>query len=195
VRDVGHYRWIATHILPHEAEVRSWLRAHLRSLTAADIDDLMQEAFARVCASGQSNFSHGRAYLYTTVRHLVAEHARRHRIVPIELLGEIESLSIISEEPGPERRAGARQELERLRTIVAALPPQCRRVFELRKLEDLPQREIAKRMGIAEKTVENHLTRALATIHAALAEPATQTEGFALDARNPRPEDAKRKGS
>jgi RNA polymerase sigma factor (sigma-70 family) len=195
VRDVGHYRWVATHILPHEAEVRGWLRAHLRSLTSADIDDLMQEAFARVCASGQSNFSHGRAYLYTTVRHLLAEHARRHRIVPIELLGEIDSLRIISEEPGPERRAGARQELEQLRRIVAGLPPQCRQVFELRKIEDVPQREIARRMGIAEKTVENHLTRALAAIHAALADPAAGAGGLATETRKPRLDDGKRKGS
>ncbi len=94
----------------------------------------------------------------------MAEYARRSRIVPIELLGEIDSLSIISDEPGPDRRVGARQELDRLREIVETLPMQCRRAFEMRKFEGLSHRDIAQRMGLSEKTIENHLTRALARI-------------------------------
>ena len=99
---------------------------------------------------------------------LLAEYARRSRIVPIELLGEIDSLNLISDEPGPDRQVGARQELERLRAIVAALPAQCRRVFELRKFDGLSHRDVAQKMGLSKKTVENHLTRALARIGAIL---------------------------
>ena len=123
----------------------------------------------RIWAADFAPIRNGRAYLFATVRHLLAEYARRSRIVPIELLGEIDSLNLISEEPGPERRVGARQELERLQAIVALLPRQCRRVFELLKFEGLSHRDVAQRMGLSEKTVENHLTRALARIGAALA--------------------------
>ena len=165
----ARYRWIATHILPHESELRGWLRRRLRSFGDNDIDDVVQEAFARIWGADFATIRNGRAYLYATVRHLVAEYARRSRIVPIELLGEIESLNLISEEPEPERRLSARQELDRLRMIVAALPVQCRRVFELRKFEGLSHRDVARRMGLSEKTIENHLTRALARISAALA--------------------------
>jgi RNA polymerase sigma factor (sigma-70 family) len=71
---------------------------------------------------------------------------------------------------GPVRiGGGARQELDRLRGIVAALPLQCRRVFELRKFQGLSHRDIAQRMGLSEKTIENHLTRALARIAEMLA--------------------------
>ncbi len=166
--EAARYRWIATQILPFEGEVRGWLKAHLRSLSASDVDDVIQEAYARIWAAEPESVRHGRAYFYATVRNLLAERARRHRIVPIERLGEIEALRIISEEPGPERRASARQELERLRQKVAVLPPQCRRVFEMRCFQDLSQREIAQRLGIAEKTVENHLTRALAALNEAM---------------------------
>jgi RNA polymerase sigma-70 factor (ECF subfamily) len=165
----ARYRWIATHILPCEPELRGWLRRRLGALSANDIDDLVQEAFARIWGADFSTIRNGRAYLYATVRHLLAEYARHRRIVPIELLGEIDSLNLISSEPGPERRVAARQELERLRVIVAALPVQCRRVFEMRKFEGLSHRDIAERMGLAEKTVENHLTRALARLGAELA--------------------------
>src|ERR1700733_3823462 len=152
MKDGARYRWIATHILPHEPELRGWLRRRLGSLHTNDTDDLVQEAFARIWLADFSTIRNGRAYLYTTVRHLLAEYARRRRIVPIELLGEVDSLNIISDEPGPDRRVGARQELDRLRAIVAALPIQCRRVFELRKYEGLSQRDVAQRMNLSEKT-------------------------------------------
>lgn len=165
----ARYRWIAAHILPFEPELRGWLRRRLRALGDNDVDDLVQEALARIWTADLATIRNGRAYLYATVRHLLAEYARRAQIVPIELLGEIDSLNIISDEPGPDRHVGARQELDQLRTIVAALPVQCRRVFELRKFEGLSHREVASAMGISEKTVENHLTRALARIGEALA--------------------------
>jgi RNA polymerase sigma factor (sigma-70 family) len=63
----------------------------------------------------------------------------------------------------------ARQELDQLRVIVASLPQRCRRVFELRKLDGLSHRDVALRMGISEKTVEAHLTRALARVTEGLA--------------------------
>jgi RNA polymerase sigma factor (sigma-70 family) len=167
--DLARYRWIATNILPHEPELRGWLRRRLGAFGENDIDDLVQEAFARIWAADFAQIRNPRSYLFATVRHLLAEYARRSRIVRIELLGEIDSLNVISDEPGPERRLGARQELETLRAIVAALPPQCRQVFELLKFEGLSHRDVAKRMQLSAKTVENHLTRAFARIASALA--------------------------
>jgi RNA polymerase sigma factor (sigma-70 family) len=174
--DLARYRWIAANILPHEPELRGWLRRRLGGFYENDVDDLVQEAFSRIWGADFAFIRNGRAYLFATVRHLLGEYARRSRIVPIELLGEIDSLSLISEEPGPERLVGARQELDRLQTIVALLPPQCRRVFELRKFEGLSHREVAEEMRLNEKTVENHLTRALARIGAALATPISAGE-------------------
>src|SRR3546814_14987246 len=49
-----------------------------------------------------------------------------------------------------------------LRSLVRAfdrLPPRRREVFWLRRVEELPLKEIAVRMGIAQKTVEKHLAR------------------------------------
>jgi len=166
MNESSRYQWIAAHILPHEAGLRAWLRRRLASLTADDIDDLVQEAFARIWTADFRAIRNGRAYFYATITHLLGEYARRRRIVPIELLGEIESLNLISEEPGPEQRVGARQELQRLRSIVASLPPQCRRAFELRKFAGLSLKEVGAHMGVSEKTVENHLTRAFARISA-----------------------------
>jgi RNA polymerase sigma factor (sigma-70 family) len=161
VDEQARYRWVAAHILPFEGEVRGWLRRHVRSLTAADVDDLLQEAYARLWLADFSGIANGRSYLFTVVRNLVLEQARRARIVPMERMGEIESLRIVSEEPEPERLVSARQELEQLKRVVASLPSQCRRAFELQQFGSLSQREIAREMGVSQKTVEKHLAKAL----------------------------------
>jgi RNA polymerase sigma-70 factor (ECF subfamily) len=44
---------------------------------------------------------------------------------------------------------------------IAKLPPRCREVYRLHKEEDLSIREIALKMDIAEKTVENQMTIAI----------------------------------
>lgn len=165
--DTARYRWVALHILPCERELRGWLRARLGRLPGVEVDDIVQEAYARIWQADLISVHNGRAYLYATVRHLLSEYLRRSRIVPIELLGEIDSLNLISDEPGPYRRIAAHQELERLLAIVERLPPRCRRAFELRKFQGLSHREVAQHMGLSEKTIENHLTRALASIASA----------------------------
>lgn len=170
----ARYLWMAAHILPHEREVRGWLRRHVRNLGPADIDDLLQEAYARLWPGDFSRIANGRSYFYTMVRNLVGEQARRARIVPMERMGEIDSLHITSSDSEPERRAGARQELIRLQEIIASLPPQSRRAFELQKLEGHSQREIAAEMQISEKTVEKHLARALARVIAAMGDSANE---------------------
>jgi len=166
----ARYQWIAAHILPYEGEVRGWLRRHVRTLSSADIDDLLQEAYARLWPGDFARIANGRSYFYTVVRNLVAEQARRARIIPMERMGEIDSLHIPSIDSEPERRVAARQELARLQTIIEALPGQCRRAFELQKLHGLSQREIAAEMQISEKTVEKHLARALARVIEAMGE-------------------------
>lgn len=164
----ARHRWIAAHILPYEAEVRGWLRRRVHTLSRADADDLIQEAYARLWLADFSKVVNGRGYLYAVVRNLLLEHARRARIVPMERLGEIEALCIPHEDPGPERQVTARQELERVVAIIDALPEQSRRAFRLQKFGGLSQREIAQAMKISEKTVEKHLAGALRRLLEAL---------------------------
>jgi len=53
------------------------------------------------------------------------------------------------------------QEIEILHEALQSLPERCREVFTLRRIYGLSQREIAQRLGLSEKTVENHSVTAL----------------------------------
>lgn len=48
------------------------------------------------------------------------------------------------------------------------LPPQCRMVFKLSRFENRKNKEIAEELGISEKTVEGHMTKALKVLRSAL---------------------------
>lgn len=53
---------------------------------------------------------------------------------------------------------------KQLQDSIIKLPNKCRVVFKLSRLDGLTQKEIAKKLDIAEKTVESHLSKALKTI-------------------------------
>jgi hypothetical protein len=65
-----------------------------------DVDDLMQDAYLHLCDVEFTRITNARAYLVAILRNLLAEEARRARIVPMERLGEIEALRIPSDESG-----------------------------------------------------------------------------------------------
>ncbi|KRA60094.1 RNA polymerase subunit sigma-24 [Caulobacter sp. Root655] len=161
--------WLGREILPHEADVRAWLKRSLP--TGGDVDDIIQETYCRL--AGLASVDHietPRAYFFQAARSIVLEQLRRARVVRIEAVTEIDALSIEWDEPSPERIAGGRRELAQVLRLIAALPDRCRRIFEMRKIEGLPQREIARRMGVSENVVENESVRGLRAILAALAE-------------------------
>ena len=153
--------------MPHEAKVRAWL-ARSR-MSQEDIDDVIQEAYCRLSAlDGFDAIDRPDAYFFSIARNLLAQQMRRARIVRIEAVAEIEALAPFDDAPSPERQASARIEVARVRELVAGLPDRCRRIFEMRKIEGLPQREIAQRLGITESMVENDGAKGMRLILAAL---------------------------
>jgi RNA polymerase sigma-70 factor (ECF subfamily) len=149
--------------LPHEGAVRKWLGRFV--LDPADIDDVIQESYCRIAAlESVAHIENGRAYLFQTARHLALEHIRRARIVRIDSVTDIELLSIVDEGPSPERILAGSRQLERVRGLIEGLPPKCREIFVLRRIHGVPQKEIARELGVSENTVEMHAKRGLKMI-------------------------------
>lgn len=70
-------------------------------------------------------------------------------------------LDIPDDQPDAERAIEARSEVELLRRAIAELPERRRRVLLLSRVEDVPNREIAARLGLTVRTVETDLKQAV----------------------------------
>jgi RNA polymerase sigma factor (sigma-70 family) len=135
-----------------------------------EISDIVQDAYLSIARlDSVAHIRSGRAYFFTTARMALLQRIRHERIVRIDSMTELDTLSLADEDPGPERRVSARLELERVRRLIAALPDRCREIFELRRVKGVPQREIAERLGIPEHTVEAQAVRGLKLILQAIA--------------------------
>jgi RNA polymerase sigma-70 factor (ECF subfamily) len=158
--------WFVREVLPLEATLVQFLRKASRN--ASDVEDLRQEVYTRMFEAAKKEIpEHTRPLLFRIARHLLIDRARREQVVSIEAVENLENLNLAIDEPGPDRAVIAREELRRMQAALDKLPRRYRMAVVMRKVEGLTTREIALRLGIAEKTVEKHLTegvRALADI-------------------------------
>lgn len=149
-------QWFAEQVQPHEPALRAYLRGRFSSLH--DIDDLVQETYARILRArevGKASLS--RAYLFVTARNAALDQLRRKRLISIEEIAEGEQLAVVDERPDAAEAASHAQEIALLCEAIATLPKRCREVFVLRRFHDLSHAEIAVRLGISENTVNAQL--------------------------------------
>lgn len=152
--------WFAREILSHEAALVRYLARIWPNRD--EVQDLRQEIYIRVYeAAAKARPQASKSFLFTTARHLMTDRVRRGRIVSIEATGDLEVLNVLIDEVSPEQRVSARQELRRLADAFDRLPPKCRDVVWMRKVEGLSQREVAARMGTTEGAVEKHITKGI----------------------------------
>lgn len=55
-----------------------------------------------------------------------------------------------------------------IQETLSSLPPQCRKVFELSRFQEMKNREIAEELNISIKTVEGHISKGIKTFKVAL---------------------------
>lgn len=152
--------WFVREILPHEASLMRYLRRVWPNV--AELQDIRHDTYIRVLeAVTTMRPTAPKSFMFTIARNLMLDRLRRERIVSIEPRGDAESLDVLIDELSPEQRANAYQELRLLAGALDDLPPRCRAVMWLRKVEDLPQKEVAVRLGISEKAVGKQVARGI----------------------------------
>ena len=178
--------WFQREVLVHETALVRFLSRKL--LNPADVQDIRHDIYVRMLeAAERERPASPKAFLFSVARHILVDRARRNRIVAIDLLEDLDTLNVLIEEETPERRETGRQQLQKLSNLIQRLPTRCREVVWMRRVEDLPQKVIARRLGIAEATVEKHLVRGIRLLTDALyggeaskervaRDPATSTE-------------------
>lgn len=61
------------------------------------------------------------------------------------------------------------QEIEQIiQETLSSLSPQCRKVFEMSRLQEMKNREIAEKLNISVRTVEGHISKGIKTLKIAL---------------------------
>jgi RNA polymerase sigma factor (sigma-70 family) len=159
--------WFKREILTHEAALMRYLTRTWPN--PQEITDLRQDIYVRIyeAAAKATPFS-PKSFLFTTARHLMTDRIRRKRIVSIDAVGDLDALNVLIEEITPEQHTSAHQELRRLAEAIDQLPPRCREVVWLRRVNEVPQKDVAVRLGITQKRVEKHVMKGMKLLAAAL---------------------------
>ncbi len=141
-----------------------WKKLYLSAFSitrdAAVCDDIVQEVLLQLWVrKDEIVINCLRSYLFMAVRYKVLTYIKSAGNQKVFLEpGELEKLGGI-EELDDHLQVNEIQEL--LDLGISTLPERCQQVFVLSRKEYLSNREIAERMGISVKTVENQMTIAL----------------------------------
>ncbi|HVY85456.1 MAG TPA: RNA polymerase sigma factor [Caulobacterales bacterium] len=140
--------------------LRSYLTGVLHS--AADADDVAQEAFLRLHRCRDlSVYKNLRAVLFKTAYRLALNVIRRRRTNPLDRAHAM--LEGAAEEPmqaatAEEELIASEQEALYLQAL-DRLSPRCRQVIELRTVAELSYKEISDTLGLSVSTLEKHVVR------------------------------------
>lgn len=99
-----------------------------------------------------------RSYLYRAVRNRCLNYIRDSGPVPDE---DYDLEEHPMDEDGEERESAMMQLHARAQDAIGELPERCREIFWLSRNTRLTNREIAGKLGLSEKTIENQITIAL----------------------------------
>ena len=126
---------------------------------AATARDIVQDVFLRFIERNQPGPDSAAAFLNRAARNAAIDHLRAERV------RRDHARAAVADEPvtgsGFEAIA-AREELDRVRQAISALPQVTRDMFLLNRVQGMSFREIARQQGVSERAVARHMARAVA---------------------------------
>ena len=136
------------------------------------VEDLLQDVLLRVW-QGRTALPHPlqsyRAYLGQAAQHAALRyHERSRKQVPWDAAPP----AATARPSAPDLALNDLHHAETQAAVAAALrqlPPECRRVFEMSRYQELPYAQIASTLGISVKTVEGQMGKALKVLRKQLA--------------------------
>lgn len=136
-----------------------------RGIASQEAQDLVQEVFAKL-AKGRSldNVASAEGLLFATAASVALDFFRYCKVRSDHpAAGFVEEIQC-TEDFSPERVLGSRQELVCIVAALNEMPERMRNIFILARLENLPRAEIAARLGVSKRTVEDQITQATACL-------------------------------
>jgi len=126
-----------------------------------EAEEMVQQVFFKLWERSEHLSFSGpiAAYLYRAVHNERLNFIKHQKVKAGHQLHVAYSMKNNSEQASPKM---IRKELEnKFREALNELPEQCRTVFQLSRFEDMKYKEIADKLDISVKTVENHMGKAL----------------------------------
>ena len=120
--------------------------------------DIVQEIFIDLWSKRKSlSIDHVSSYLHTAVKYRVINYIQKHEIpmLSLDFVDGFRNLNTTEELLNL-------KELDRLlKQSVNELPEQCRKIFCMSRFDYMSNKEIASRLNLSIRTVENHIAHAI----------------------------------
>lgn len=157
-RAAEHVRWFSNEVHPHDGQLKAYLRGAFPAVR--DVEDVVQESYLRIWkARAVQPIQSTKAFLFKVARNLVLNLLEHDRVSPIAAAADLSALPVMAEGPDAAEAACTREEILLLADGIETLPARCREIFILRRIQGVPQKEIAARLGISEQTVQVQVQR------------------------------------
>jgi len=145
----------------HHGWLFGWLRRKLGC--AHNAADLAQDTFARILNARESvaSLREPRACLSTTARRLILDPVRRKHIENAYLHELALTAAALEGFQSPEHILSTLEALEHIAFMLEGLHDNVRQAFVLYYLDGLTQSEIARQLGLSDRTVRKYLIQAL----------------------------------
>jgi RNA polymerase sigma-70 factor (family 1) len=131
-------------------------------------EELVQDFFTSLWLNREKLVIHSsfNSYIHSSIRYLVYNHYQKETVRRV--YQENTRRVLVLEDNSTQELLSLKELNKVLEEGVEKLPAKCRTVYELSRKEYKNNKEIASLLGISEKTVENHLTKALRNIRLSL---------------------------
>lgn len=144
----------------HNSLIR-FLRQRLR--VKEDAADVAQEAYIRMMQyEGSRQIQSPSSMLFRIAINVANDLGRSEQTRRASDQLPIDGLELASDLPSADREIAAEQDLELLYEAIEQLPPKCRHVFLLSRVQRMTYPQIAAHCSISVKMVEKHISHALA---------------------------------
>lgn len=128
-----------------------------------EAEDVVQEVFIKVWNIRETldDKNNVKSYIYTMVRNQALDSIKK-KATKLRIISEIAAFrDEVEKDQFFESDVDKYLLIDQLYVSIRQLPPKCREVFTLSKIKGLTYSQIAEKMNISVKTVENHIGKGL----------------------------------
>ncbi len=113
--------WFLREVFSLEAALTQFFRSNWRN--SADVADLLQELYVRVYEAAEKQLPRStKAFVFMTARNLLVDRVRRDKVIPLDVVEDLDALGVAADVPGPEAQSVARDELRRVQAAIEKIP-------------------------------------------------------------------------